>query len=139
MASEDFIPKILVNNGWTYTVKKLEERTKFKYIFQSEKGNEIVNGLLFLPDQLGNEKERELVKDQFREIYSLVSNEISCICIWLQASDAARLEEDLELNKLGCPYTLLTSSFFHPESFKTISSWFQEHTNESCSIKPAKR
>jgi len=141
MASEDFIPKILVNDGWGFTVNALKERTKFKYIFQSEKGNEIVDGLLFLflPTDLDLEEERELAKKQFREIYSLVSNEIFCICISTEGCDAARLEEDLELKKLGCPYTLLTSSFFEPETYENISSWFQKHINESCSIKPAKR
>ena len=140
MASEYFIPKILVNDGWGYSVSMLRDRTKLEYIIQSEKGNEIVHGLLFFPGRFYLLEKGDLMK-QFREVYSL-SNEISCVCIWIDDGDAAQaahVEEDLELKKLGCPYTILTTSIFLPDTFKTLSSWFQKHIKESCSIKPAKR
>ena len=153
MASEDYIPKILMNDTPTpkflFLERELAIHTKFKYILQSvkeceiEEGREeIVDGLLFFPpEKLDVRKNRELAIEQFQEAFSLVSDEVSCIYIWLAERDALAisfLEEDLELKKLGCEYTLMASSFFKKESFEALSSWFQEHCNERCQIKPAK-
>ena len=146
MASEDYIPTIFVT-GWSksspklrYIMRKLGESSKLHLVSEEERKelDGIVDGILFLPpDLLQN---RELAKERFQETYSLVSNEISCICIWLggDAEASSRLEEDLELKKLGCEYTLLSPSFFKKESFEMISCWFREHINERCQIKPAK-